>query len=1065
MKKFELRKIDWKNLINIKKDPNKPKKPFNIKKVLLNILIVVVALGLIGGIGAAIYIKITIDNAPAFNVEDFDNVESTKIFDADGELVADIGLVSRENVSYEDMPQSLVDAFVSIEDSRFFEHNGFDLPRFVKSLIENIKTLSFSQGASTLTMQLVRNVYFTDDSSQTSRVKSLEYKIQQIYLAIKTEEQLSKKRIFELYINRINFGASTTRGIKGAAEYYFGKDVSELTLSESAYLAGVVNAPNYYNAYKNLEAATERRNTVLSMMLRHGYITQQEYDLAVSIKLEDQLVGVSASTGKYMSYINAVVDEVIELTGQDPYTTTMNIYTYMDKETQETIEAIENGETTIQFPDDLMQVAIVSMNNQTGEIVGIGGGRSDVVAKGFNRATDMYKQPGSSVKPFLSYALAFEYLGWATTHTLDDKPVTYRGTDILLKNFDGTYKGQVLLNYAVGVSLNIPAYLTLQAVVDSIGSAKVVEYLNSLGFTQVTTDNFDLGYAIGGSTFEVTVVQMAAAHSALINGGNYITPHTVSRIEFTDGSDPYVPTYASVSVLSEESAYLATSLMEQDVSVNYGNYMQILKRSYEVYAKTGTTNYDDSFVSYGIPSGAAKDKWMIASTSKYTTAVWIGYDSAVDGEGTYISSAKSALNIPGKINSMLLDVLNDPETTTNVVRPDNVVEITHVKGVYPYASPIDGMNSDLIVTGLINRKFLSLTTLTVPTLSSLTNFTAVVKEIKDGKVTLTLNWSSYPDASQLSLASNVIDISLDITSSDGSTKHVAASGTKLYDPTWVFGIVQYKASVTGLSSDIATSSSQSEVTVSLPSGGSITACGYYAYQNGGTKSNQVCQTVTMDITVPEAASLDSLDEIKAFMTKYGISSSVWTLNPVEITDLSQIDTLYGTVQSVTPDVRGTTVSLANLTTTAVTVNYYGKITVPNFTTKTDAETLMNQLGTSGVWTFTGVGRTSTSQALGGIAGITDTDPRNTVVTIKSIRETALTIKYYVDVQLDLNANTSVADVISFANTYGLTIANETSLTDTTKKVGSLTVGVNTFTSVNKPYLYDLQSPITVTIVP
>jgi len=1059
-----MKKLNWKFKFKKKEntDPKKPRKPLNTKKILFNIFIVIVSCGILLGIGGLIFIKITIDKAPTFNVADLENVESTRIYDADGEVIADIGLVSRENVNYETMPQSLIDAFVSVEDSRFFEHNGFDLPRFVKSLIENIKTMSFSQGASTLTMGLIRNVYFTDDSTQTSRVKSLEYKVQQIYLAIKAEQELSKKRIFEIYVNRINFGASSTRGIKGAAEYYFGKDVSELTLSESAYLAGVINAPNYYNAYKNIEAATNRRNNVLNLMLLHGYIDQQEYDLAVSIKLEDQLVGVNSLGGKYVAYVNAVVEEVIKLTGQDPYTTTMNIYTYMDRDTQDTIEAIENGETSIKFPDDLMQVAIVSMNNNTGAVVGIGGGRGDVVAKGFSRATDMYKQPGSSVKPFLSYALAFEYLGWATTHTVEDKPIVYRGTSIQLKDFDGTYKGQVLLTYAVGVSLNIPAYLTLEQVVDTIGSTKVVEYLNALGFNQVTTDNFDLGYSIGGSTFEVTVEQMAAAHSAMINGGNYVTPHTVSRIEFTDGSDSYVPTYASVNVISAESAYLATSLMEQNVSVNYRNYMQVLQRSYQVYAKTGTTNYDDTFVKYGIPNGAAKDKWMIASTSNFTTAVWIGYDSAVDGESTYISGSKSALNIPGKINSMLLDSLNRKEKPANVTRPDNIVDITHVKGVFPYASPIEGMNPELIVTGLINRKFMNLVPLTVPNLNALTSFTAVIKNVANGKVTLTLNWSSYPDASQLTLSDGVLNLTTDFyNASTGKTTTVTATGTKLYDPTWVFGVVQYKASIGG--NEITSSGSQSETTIDLPASGTVNVCGYYAYQSGGSKSNEICQDVAINVTIP--SDLDTIDKVKSFMSNYGISDTTWTLSPIAIADLSHAADL-GKVVSMTPEVRGTSVSLNTLKTTVVNVKYYNLVPATSFTTKAQAETIATQLTIpSGIWTYTGVARTNnTTQVLGDIISVTPaaSDLRTNSLAITALRTNPVEIKYYIDVQLSLTANTKVSDVVNFASTYGLTV--DTTGLDNDDIVAKITSGGIDYSSTNLPYLYNLQAPITIAVV-
>ncbi len=1059
-----MKKLNIKNVFT--KNNSDKKKKFSLKRLLLNVVIGIVAVGLIGGVGSLIYLKITIDNAPTFNINDFENVESTKVFDADGELIADLGLVSRENVSYDEMPQSLIDAFVSIEDSRFFEHNGFDLPRFVKSLLENLKTLSFSQGASTLSMQLVRSVYFTDDATQTSRVKSIEYKIQQIYLAIKAEEEISKKRIFELYVNRINFGASTTRGVKGAAQYYFGKDVSELSLSESAYLAGVINAPNYFNAYKNLDIGTERRNTVLALMLKHGYISEIEYELARSIKLEDQLVGVNTVNDKYMSYINTVVDEVMELTGKDPYMIKMNIYTYMDRETQDMIESIQSGETIVKWPDELMQVAIVSLDNRTGSIVGIGGGRSGIVAKGFNRATDMMKQPGSAVKPFLSYALAFEYLGWATTHTLDDRPIAYRGTGIQLKNFDGTYKGQVLLDYAVGVSLNIPAYITLEKVTDTIGSKKIVEYLNALGFDQVTTDNFDLGYAIGGSTFEVSVDQMAAAHGAMINGGNSITPHTVSRIEFSDGSDPYTPNYASVSVISAESAYLATHLMERNVSVNYGNYMQILKRSYEVYAKTGTTNYDDSFVKFGIPNGAAKDKWMIASSSKYTTAVWIGYDSAVDGEGTYISGSKSALNIPGKINGLLLDTLNR-EKTSNVSRPQNVVEITHVKGVYPYATPIQGMNPDLVVTGLINRKNMSLVPLSIPNLSALTNFTATLKGIDKGKATITLNWASYPDPTQLSLSENTYDISTDIYDPrTGRTTHVTATGTKLYDPTWVFGIVQYKASVNGVEV-VATSNSQQEITVDISPSGSVNACGYYAYQNGASKSNEICQDVDMNLTIPSGTDMDTIEEVTSFIDLYGILDTSWNII-VDESNIMSIDDVVNDFGKITSfkdssdvDIRGTELSLNDLLDTDVTIKYKGRVNVPNFTTKNDVPIIMTKLGVEdGTWTLQ-AGGTGTG-TLNNIISMVP-NPRGTAVNVETLRSTNYVITYFDPILNLTESSTTVQQVLTYADTYGITVTNRSSLTNE-QIVTNITMDSTIYDFNNKPYLSQLTTPIQVNVV-
>ena len=251
------------------------RRKINAKNMATIIVSVIVILGLIGGSVGMVMIGSMINDAPKIDINNFESKESTQILDKDGNLIQDIGQQIRTNVSYQDMPTSLVDAFVAVEDSRYFEHNGFDLPRFAKAFLTNLKTLSFSQGGSTFTMQLVKNTYFTNDETgemaARSKLAGVKRKVQEIFLAMQLEKQTNKKRIFELYLNKLNFGGSgNIRGVQKAAEYYFGKDVSELNLSESALLAGIINRPNAYNPFKNLDYATDRRNTVLNLMQRHG---------------------------------------------------------------------------------------------------------------------------------------------------------------------------------------------------------------------------------------------------------------------------------------------------------------------------------------------------------------------------------------------------------------------------------------------------------------------------------------------------------------------------------------------------------------------------------------------------------------------------------------------------------------------------------------------------------------------------------------------------------------------------------------------------------------------------
>ncbi|MBP3892124.1 MAG: transglycosylase domain-containing protein [Solobacterium sp.] len=649
-----------------------------------------------------------IENSPELEVADFISEESSVLYDKDGLPITEIGVYLRENITYAECPESLVDAFLAIEDSRFFTHFGFDIPRFTKAAIENLKNHNFGQGGSTFTMQLTKNTYFSVDAGDesTERIKSIEYKVQQIYLAIKLERILNKKEIFQLYMNRLNFGGHI-RGVQKAALYYFGKDSRELNLAESAMLAGIVNLPNRYNPYYFLDYGTARRNQVLEQMVYHGFITEEEFALAKSIKVEDLLVGETrdiSADSEYQSYIDAAIEEARVLTGYDPSVRGMQIYTYLDKTIQGEIDAIQNNETTVVFPDELMQVAIVSMDNRNGAIVGIGGGRNYDGARLLNRATMNYKQPGSSIKPVLSYALAFEHLGYSLDEVLLDKPITYPMESMVLVNASGDYAGDIMIKDAVAYSLNIPAILTLEKVVNKVGKEKVVAYMQSLGFSRITNDNFHLSFAIGGTWFETTCKELAGAHSAMINGGVYNEPHTIQKVVMSDGTEFY-PQNQNRQVLSPGSAWLTCQLMENNVSGPYFNWMQVLKRDYPVYAKTGTTDWGSDGVQYGIPKGQMKDKWMVSSTDHYTNCVWVGYDMAVAGKETYFTNYKQNLNIPGNINKLLLDIEEQTMTTLPeaVVQPKDLEEVTFVFGSYPHVKQEDWMDGGGMVTTLVSK--------------------------------------------------------------------------------------------------------------------------------------------------------------------------------------------------------------------------------------------------------------------------------------------------------------------------------------------------------------------------
>ena len=855
-----------------------------IVSIIACLALIVIAIGLV-------FLVSLLKDKPTLLISDFTNSESSIIYDYEGNEVAELGLTIRENISYEELPDTLINAFVAVEDSRYFEHNGFDVPRFAKAFLSNIRTMSFSQGGSTFTMQLVKNTYFSNDDTgeQASRsgVSGIKRKVQEIALAMELEKShiVNKKTIFELYLNKLNFGGSRNiRGVQKAAEYYFGKDVKDLNLSESALLAGVINAPNAYNPFVSLKKATARRNEVLYQLYNHGYISEAEYELEKTIKVENLLVDESSrkvsSNGiaiPYQAYIDQVVAEVYEITGKDPYSTAMRIYTYMNKDIQETMDSIQNGTyDSIVFPDDEFELASIAINNQTGAIVGILGGRN--YANGgsllLNHATDQYKQPGSSIKPILDYVLAFENLGWSTSHVLVDKPIAYPGTNVVIANSNGKYQGQVTLADALGNSLNTPAIQTLQAVLNAKGATYVVNYLNSMGIN-MTVEDFDVQCGIGGNKLQVSCLQMAGAQGALINGGQYITPHTVSRIEFLDGKAPITPAYTSTQTVSEEAAYMISTLLESNVSGGYANLMQILIDQYPVYAKTGTTDWGNSGTAYGIPNGSIKDAWMIGSTTEYTVATWIGYERAQKDKQSYIKLSDYLGNIQGKTTNAILDkTVEEFGRPKGMVKPEGVVPISHILATYPYATPIENMDPQYITSGLIKKEYATLVKADdAKVLNSLEKDPEI--EYNVIKKELSITWPKYPDEDALKVADTTMDISLKNSNGDVINEQ---TGVRLFDYSWIYGPVKYKADIKiGNRTDEikVMSSKESDVfDIDAEAGDEITACAYYAYEKLNTSSSQKCVTIKVSdedlyLSIPGNA-IDA----KEYLEGYGATVTV-----------------------------------------------------------------------------------------------------------------------------------------------------------------------------------------------
>ena len=870
----------------------KKKKKTNKVSVWATIVSIIAVMGLVAVVVGLIVIILLLKNKPTLNIKDFDSQESSVVYDAYGNEIGDLGSTIRENISYEQLPNIVVDAFVAVEDSRFFEHNGFDVPRFTKAFLENIRTLSFGQGGSTFTMQLCKNTYFVDDESGTNASRSglsgIKRKVQEIALAMELEHIKSKKSILADYINILNYGGSgNIRGIQKAAQFYFQKDVEELNISEAALLAGVINAPSLYNPFNYLDEATNRRDQVLYLMNYHGYISDKEYELAKSIKVEDLLQDPYSASGDatpYQAYIDAVVEEVYDLTGLSPYSSTMHIYTYMVPEIQEEMDKIQAGDVDdyFKYPDEWFEIASTCIRNGTGEIVGILGGRN--YSRGgallLNHATAQYKQPGSSIKPIIDYALAFENLGWSTSHVITDKPIFYGHEDIVVENFSGTYTGDITLSDAVGNSINTTAIQTLQKVIESkgkTGDEYVVDYLQSIGF-DVDLETFDIQFAIGGAELTATPVQMAGAYSMLMNSGKYIEPHCVARIEFTNGKSPITPTYESKQILSEAACYLMDTLLKQNVDKYSGSYPH-LRDDYPVYAKTGTTDWSGSDgAPYGIPSGANKDAWIVACTSEFSTATWTGYEKATSEHQSYITTAVYNQRIQARTANLILDksveVFGKPK---EISKPEGVSTIKHILGTYPYASVIEGMDEKYIASGLVKTgatKLVSPVPADVENLKESEDNTVVANVVEDK---LKITWNKYPNEDKLKVADETYDFEL---KKAGETVKTAKL-SRIFDYSWLYGPIQYKANIiithtddTITTKQVASDKNEYELEIELSPGDKIETQLYYGYEKTNVESNKINKMLTIDnkfnVTFPQK--FDTLAECEKWMKdKIGIN--------------------------------------------------------------------------------------------------------------------------------------------------------------------------------------------------
>ncbi|NLG33327.1 MAG: PBP1A family penicillin-binding protein [Syntrophomonadaceae bacterium] len=587
------------------------KKAINLKSLLT--LVILLSLGCI--VGVAGIFTVAAMSLPAWDPQQLSGANSTLIYDDQNEIVAKLHAgENRTEVSLDQVPGTLKQAFIAVEDQDFYEHHGINFKGIARAIIRNIQSGDLTgQGASTITQQLARNAFLSFD-------KEWERKIKEAILAFKLEMRYSKDEILEMYMNKINLGAGAY-GVQAAANTYFGKDVSELNLAESSLIAGLAQRPNGYNPFQYYERAKSRQQMVLNAMVKCNYIDQ---DTAVEAYNTPLNFNKKISSTKYGFFIDAVFEEAVDILEEleiydNPenaiYRSGLHIYTTMNSILQEHAEQVYSNNAN--FPNqttngEQIQSAAVVFDHSNGEVKALIGGRSYEQRRGFNRATSAFRQPGSSIKPIAVYSPALER-GYMPFYVLDDSPISFKiGNTIWSpKNYDFKHRGLITMRTAVQWSINTYAIQLL----DRIGIRNSFDFAESMGLDLVDTPGTnDLGLSplsLGSLTKGASPMQMAAAYGTIANGGVYIKPHLIKRIVDAEGKELYSVNLDYKRVMSEQTSWLMTDMLQTVVASGTGTNARL--KGIMTAGKTGTTEEN-------------KDSWFCGFTPTYSAAVWMGYD-------------------------------------------------------------------------------------------------------------------------------------------------------------------------------------------------------------------------------------------------------------------------------------------------------------------------------------------------------------------------------------------------------------------------------------------------------
>ena len=563
--------------------------------------------------------------APTLSEKDLIATTSSKIYDNQNNLIADLGAEKRINVKTNEIPTDLVNAIVAIEHHRFFNHRGVDFIRIGGAFFSNLR--GGRQGGSTLTQQLIKLTYFSTSSSD----QTLSRKIQEAWLATQLEQKATKQEILTYYINKV-YMSNGNYGMQTAARSYYAKDLKDLSLPQVALLAGMPQAPNQYDPYTNPEAALQRRNLVLKEMLDMKSITNEQYESAVNTPVTDGLQSLTGSSNypAYMdNYLKEVIQQVEEETGYNVLTTGMDVYTNVDTAAQKRLWDIYNSDEYVNYPDNELQVASTIIDVTNGKVIAQLGSRhqSSNVSFGTNQAVETNRDWGSTMKPISDYAPAIEHEEYSSTGvTIPDTPYNFPGTNTQIYNWDRQYYGNISMVYALQQSRNVPAVRALE----KVGLKKAQKFLSSMGIDypeMVYANAISSNTSDSSNKYGASSEKMAAAYATFANGGTYYKPQYVNRVVFSDGTTKNFET-SGTRVMKEATAYMMTDMLKSVITAGTG-YNANISGLYHA-GKTGTSNYADNELKkltkdYNYSSLVTPDELFVGYTTQYSMAVWTGY--------------------------------------------------------------------------------------------------------------------------------------------------------------------------------------------------------------------------------------------------------------------------------------------------------------------------------------------------------------------------------------------------------------------------------------------------------